>query len=113
MSTLGASILILFNVFIRFRQSKKFKCIRELKTFIVNVRIQTTETLPNINLSQHIMVRNIAFIEIEKNTSYSAMLSIREPVPHQESITTNSSDSGVDGTDSGCGTGSRMFNIAE
>jgi hypothetical protein len=33
-----------------------------------------------------------------ENTSYSAMLNIREPVPHPESITTNSSDSGFTST---------------
>ncbi len=33
-----------------------------------------------------------------ENTSYSTMLNIREPVPHPESITTNSSDSGITST---------------
>ncbi len=33
-----------------------------------------------------------------ENTSYSAMLNIREPVPHPESITTNSSHSGITST---------------
>jgi hypothetical protein len=33
-----------------------------------------------------------------ENTSYSAMLNIPEPVPHPESITTNSSDSGITST---------------
>ncbi len=36
--------------------------------------------------------------ELKENTSYSAMLNIREPVPHPESLTTNSSDSGITST---------------
>jgi SpoVK/Ycf46/Vps4 family AAA+-type ATPase len=41
------------------------------------------------------MTRNSVHNE---NTSYSAMLNIREPVPHPESITTNSSESEITST---------------
>jgi hypothetical protein len=44
-----------------------------------------------IDINKYLMEKN-------ENTSYSAMLNIREPVPHPESITTNSSDSGITST---------------
>ena len=41
---------------------------------------------------------NIIIPIYKENTSYSAMLNIREPVPHPESITINSSDPGITST---------------